>query len=32
MPFQWRIFFSHPYLDPGITPNMFFMLRVTPDQ
>jgi hypothetical protein len=32
MPFQWRIFFGHPYLAPGTTPNMFFMLRVTPAQ
>ena len=32
MPFQWRIFFGHPYLAPGTTPNMFFMLSVTPDQ
>src|SRR5271165_178539 len=32
MPFQCRIFFGHPYLAPGTTPNMFFMLSVTPDQ
>ncbi len=25
-------FFGHPYLAPGTTPNMFFMLSVTPDQ
>ena len=32
MPFQWRMFFGHPYRAPGTTPNMFFMLSVTPDQ
>ncbi len=32
MPLQWRMFFGQPYLLPGTTPNMFFMLRVTPDQ
>jgi hypothetical protein len=26
------MFFGHPYRAPGTTPNMFFMLRVTPDQ
>jgi hypothetical protein len=23
------MFFGHPYVAPGTTPNMFFMLRVT---
>ena len=32
MPFQWRISFGQPYLAPGTTPRMFFMLGVTPDQ
>jgi CPA1 family monovalent cation:H+ antiporter len=26
------MFLGHPYLLPGTTPNMFFILRVTPDQ
>lgn len=27
MPFQWRMFFGHPYLPHGTTPNIFFMPR-----
>src|SRR5258707_15685787 len=32
MPFQCRTFLGQPYFVPGSTPNMFFMLSVTPGQ